>query len=202
MSHGWDWKSGDWWILCDSCQKKIKASESRKRWDGLIVCADDWEYRHPQDFIKAQKDKISVPFSRPRPTDTFVPVDYTSYPSESFLLDDSLSKDFTMVVPDSVEYFGDSGDQSLGANYLGQYPLAGDGTFKGYNSRIGFSESVTLAYEFLVSPTDSIGFSETFVKQDDEVSGSDSMSFTEGVVVNTFINKALGVQVLGSITLG
>lgn len=71
MSRDWNYKSGDWWILCDSCGRKIKASEARHRWDGFIVCQADFEMRHPQDYIRAKMDKISVPFIRPRPTDTF-----------------------------------------------------------------------------------------------------------------------------------
>lgn len=63
---------GSWNVICDSCGKKIKASEAKQRWDGLIVCPEDFEMRQPQDFVKARADKISVPFTRPRPTDVFV----------------------------------------------------------------------------------------------------------------------------------
>ena len=70
------YKSGDWNVICDVCSKKIKASESRKRWDGLIVCQDDFEQRHPQDFVKSKEDKISVPFTRPLPTLIFKDVPY------------------------------------------------------------------------------------------------------------------------------
>lgn len=62
---------GDFNLICDVCCKKIKASESRLRWDGLRVCKLDWEERQPQDFVKARADKITVPFTRPRPTDVF-----------------------------------------------------------------------------------------------------------------------------------
>lgn len=75
MSKGWNFSSGDWLILCDSCAKKIRASKSKQRWDGFIVCADCWEPRHSMDFIRARADKISVPFTRPQPVDTFVYVD-------------------------------------------------------------------------------------------------------------------------------
>jgi hypothetical protein len=68
--------SGDWNLYCDVCAKKIKASESHKRWDGFIVCKDDMEMRQPQDFVRARQDKISVPFSRPRETFVFVDVPY------------------------------------------------------------------------------------------------------------------------------
>jgi len=90
MSKGWDYKSGDWLIICDSCGKKIKASESKQRWDGFVVCKEDWEPRHSLDFIRARADKQSVPFTRPQPiADTYVSVTYvdtdnTTIPSGSF----------------------------------------------------------------------------------------------------------------------
>ena len=72
MSKRWNYKSGDWWLQCDVCSKKIKASEAKHRWDGYVVCEEDYENRHPQDFIRAKMDKISVPFTRPRSPDVFV----------------------------------------------------------------------------------------------------------------------------------
>ena len=72
MSKGWNYKSGDWWLQCDVCSKKIKASEAKQRWDGYVVCEEDYENRHPQDFIRAKMDKISVPFTRPRSPDVFI----------------------------------------------------------------------------------------------------------------------------------
>ena len=57
----------EWNIVCDVCSKKIKASDAKQRWDGLIVCPSDFEYRHEQDYVKARTDKITVPFTRPIP---------------------------------------------------------------------------------------------------------------------------------------
>lgn len=86
MSRGWRYKSGDWQVCCDVCAKIIYASESRKRWDGLIVCSADFESRHPQDLIKVRQDRISVPFSRPEPADVFVEVGYYSiYVSDGYV---------------------------------------------------------------------------------------------------------------------
>lgn len=68
--------SGEWNVTCDVCSKKIKANEARQRWDGFIVCPDDYEHRHEQDFVKAQSDKITVPFVRPIPEYVFVNVVY------------------------------------------------------------------------------------------------------------------------------
>lgn len=64
--------SGSWNCICDSCSIKVKASETKQRWDGLIVCRNCFEMRQPQDFVKARQDKITVPFTRPRPTDAFI----------------------------------------------------------------------------------------------------------------------------------
>jgi hypothetical protein len=79
--------SGQWNLICDSCGKKIKAGESRKRWDGLIVCSEDYEQRHSQDFVRARQDKISIPFSRPRPPDIFVQVNYLQYCDVGYYID-------------------------------------------------------------------------------------------------------------------
>lgn len=64
------YKSGDWNVICDVCGKKMKSSHAKKRWDGLIVCSEDYEQRHSLDFIRVKPDKQTVPFSRPRSTDT------------------------------------------------------------------------------------------------------------------------------------
>ena len=71
--------SGEWNVTCDVCSRKIKAHEAKQRWDGFIVCPDDFENRHPQDFVKAQTDKITVPFTRPIPTYIFITVPYILY---------------------------------------------------------------------------------------------------------------------------
>lgn len=58
-------KWGDHNIICDVCGFKKKSSDIRERWDGLFVCEEDWEQRHPQDFIRGMPDDQSVPFARP-----------------------------------------------------------------------------------------------------------------------------------------
>lgn len=71
--------SGDHNVTCDVCSKKIKMSQAKMRWDGFLVCADDFEQRHPQDFVRAKQDKISVPITRPIPTLVFTDVSYPLY---------------------------------------------------------------------------------------------------------------------------
>ncbi len=63
---------GDWNAICDVCGWKYKASDLRKRWDGLMVCEKDWEPRHPQDFIRAIPDMQKVPWTRPETANIFV----------------------------------------------------------------------------------------------------------------------------------
>lgn len=67
-------RSGDWNAICDVCGQKFKAHQLRKRWDGLMVCNEDWEMRHPQDLIRPIKERNSVPWTRPRPEDIDVEV--------------------------------------------------------------------------------------------------------------------------------
>ena len=63
--------------LCDSCGRKFKASQLLRRWDGLMVCKEDYEVRHPQTFLRVQREKISVPWARPYPAeDTYLLVCY------------------------------------------------------------------------------------------------------------------------------
>ena len=64
-------KSGSWNIICDRCCKKIKAEATKIDWQGLIVCPNCYEQRHPQDFVRSRQDKITVPYIRP-PADIFI----------------------------------------------------------------------------------------------------------------------------------
>lgn len=77
--------SGQWNLTCDVCSKKIKTGQARKRWDGFIVCPDDYETRHPQDFVRARQDKISVPFTRPIPTLVFASTGYQYYCDDGYV---------------------------------------------------------------------------------------------------------------------
>ena len=63
--------------LCDVCKFKYKASQLRQRWDGLMVCPQDWETRHPMDFYRPINDVHELPFIRSNVSDvnlTWTPV--------------------------------------------------------------------------------------------------------------------------------
>lgn len=98
------YKSGQWNTTCDVCSKKIKAEDAKQRWDGFIVCPDDFEERQPQDFVRARQDKISVPFTRPIPPATFNLI-LAIISDDSFTVTDSLT---ASIVPVFTQYINDS----------------------------------------------------------------------------------------------
>lgn len=63
---------GDYYVICDECGGKFRASQTRMRWDKARVCKRDWETRHPQDFVRGRPDRQNVPHARPEPTDVFL----------------------------------------------------------------------------------------------------------------------------------
>lgn len=65
---------GDNYFLCPVCGRKKRVSKGRRRWDNEFVCTDDWEPRHPQEFVRGRADKILPSITRPEPADTFIDV--------------------------------------------------------------------------------------------------------------------------------
>ncbi len=63
---------GSWNAICDVCGFKFKSYQLRPRWDGLMVCKEDYETRHPQEMLKAKPEKIKPPWVRPEPPDRFL----------------------------------------------------------------------------------------------------------------------------------
>lgn len=64
--------SGDFWRICDRCGFRYRASQTFRTWDGLYVCREDWEPRHPQDFVRGRLDNQNVPDARPEPLDSII----------------------------------------------------------------------------------------------------------------------------------
>lgn len=77
MTHG-KHRKRVWNVICDVCGFEFKSDQVRMRWDNLIVCKEDWEPRHQQDFIRAVEEKIVPDFVRPVPADVFVDVNYNT----------------------------------------------------------------------------------------------------------------------------
>lgn len=64
-------RMGDYNAICDGCGFKYKFSALRKDWQGFYMCHKCWEPRHPQDFVRAVKDRQSVPVARPQDLTNF-----------------------------------------------------------------------------------------------------------------------------------
>lgn len=65
-------KLGDYYQICDRSGFKVRASETKKEWNGRIVREEDFERRHPQDFARGRRDDQRVPFSSPEEEDRFL----------------------------------------------------------------------------------------------------------------------------------
>ena len=74
MSYIARYDKGDWIALCDVCGRKYKASNLKKRWDGLMCCDQDWEIRQPQDFVRGIADTQIAPWLRSEPANSFIAV--------------------------------------------------------------------------------------------------------------------------------
>jgi hypothetical protein len=65
------YKDGSNNVICDQCGKKYKAGKLRKQWDGIWSCKKCWDYRNPQDFVRAVEDDQRPSLSRPEGPDVF-----------------------------------------------------------------------------------------------------------------------------------
>ncbi len=75
----WPYRSGDNLVICDICGKRAYRSKMKKTWDNLITHPKCYDPRHPQELIKARKDKVSVRDPRPEGQDVFLsPGDVTA----------------------------------------------------------------------------------------------------------------------------
>ena len=48
--------SNDYKVVCQLSGFVCLRSQCKRRWDGLLVRADFWEPRQPQDFVKVPKE--------------------------------------------------------------------------------------------------------------------------------------------------
>lgn len=73
----WRYVPGDFYRICDRTGFKVRASRTKKEWNGLIVRDKSWEPRHPQDFVRGRIDPQVVPEPRPRQQNRFIPTSIT-----------------------------------------------------------------------------------------------------------------------------
>lgn len=64
------WKGkwpGTWAVNCDVCGFRFPSDKLIKRWDGAMVCKEDWETRHPQTLIRIHGEKAHPTYTRHNP---------------------------------------------------------------------------------------------------------------------------------------
>lgn len=54
------YEPGNHWVDCDRCGATIRTKDAKLTWDNLVVCPNDWEPRHPQDFVKGREEDPSA----------------------------------------------------------------------------------------------------------------------------------------------
>lgn len=195
MSKGWSYVSGDWWITCDSCGKKIKASESRKRWDGFIVCPDDYEERQPLDFIRARVDKISVPFTRPK-SDGYSILTY-GYVDNVDIVDTGNGGDYIDKTYFAQDYIL-TGDISIVVDYIRTFSdtsvlddlILNFDVTKVLSDTITFTDDIVITKFLLNTLTDSFTITDSTLLFDVTKSLSDSVTPVDGTPLFT-VGKTL-----------
>ena len=66
------YKAGLHNVICDVCGFKVKSSQIRKRWDGILACRRCFDTKHPQlERLPVIKEMQAVKDARPPQTDTF-----------------------------------------------------------------------------------------------------------------------------------
>lgn len=148
---------GNWNALCDSCGRKFKALDLQKRWDGLMVCREDFEQRHPQDLLKVQREKIAVPWSRPYAAeDTFIPEYFSLKENEDIGVVEDMVKNI-------VKRFGFSqSEDTFNSFALNSNALNFTGAFSTSDETFAITESILVVLARFL--TDNATITETFAK--------------------------------------
>lgn len=64
----------------------VRAKDSRKQWNGLIVDRKDWEAEQPQNYLRAIPDDMTVPDPRPEPAPIFLNYDAITQEDFNFIM--------------------------------------------------------------------------------------------------------------------
>lgn len=92
------YRPGGFYRISDRDGSRRRASDTRKEWTGAIVGKDEFEDRHPQDFVRGKKDNQSVPDARPEAIDHFVG------PLKTETAEASIAGDNSIVVADATRF--------------------------------------------------------------------------------------------------
>lgn len=79
------YEAGNPWVECDVCGFEYRQDVMKERWDNLVVCPQDYEVRHPQDFVRGREDDQTVKgLQRSQTDENFT----TSLPASEFTVPD------------------------------------------------------------------------------------------------------------------
>lgn len=81
-------KKGSWNAICEVCGFQYKSHEMKKRWDGVMVCVEDWEPRHPLDFQRGKAEVTAVPWTSTDDTEGTVSIT-TKSASQDYAITDT-----------------------------------------------------------------------------------------------------------------
>ena len=133
-------KKGSWNAICDVCGFEFKSHELKQRWDGMRVCKEDWEARHPSDFQRSKAPKAPIPWASPDDTEGRITSSSSTNPSISASLEDLI-----------YEYTGTGGLQQI------DFPAANDAAFKNvsvvYSIYISGDEEYTILNRTILKNT-------------------------------------------------
>lgn len=60
--------------ICQRCGFEYPLHKLRREWTGLLVCKEDYDVRHPQDYVRGVRDEQAVRNPSPDPTPVYIGV--------------------------------------------------------------------------------------------------------------------------------
>ena len=119
-----NYKPGDHWVIDDQTGQKVRASETQRQWNGLVVDRRNFETRHPQELIRARREQLQVKDPRPRPIDLIIGPLTTTVATAAAAGDSTivLETSVRMEAGDTLKIMLDNGDSVL--RIIGSIPDA------------------------------------------------------------------------------
>ena len=97
-------------VICDRSGFKVKSTEVKREWNHSVVRREDFEKRHPQDYVRGVRDIQSVSNPRPgapdSPTHSETTLDAAELPGQTVL---SVTATTDMTAGDSIMVEMDDG---------------------------------------------------------------------------------------------
>lgn len=67
------YRPGSHYVIDDRTGARIRVEDARQEWNGAVVHRDEFEERHPQEFVRGRVDRqVAEGVKRPEPVDVLV----------------------------------------------------------------------------------------------------------------------------------